>query len=161
EVPLTAEDKRVVDLLERAGKRFSALVREKFEDSAPAVRPLTDNIQRLQMSVPAPAAPEPPPPAPTPSAASAPRSPARAPSAATPPAAAPPATGPSVSLAAPGAKLADPAEVGKFSREVSKSLIHAATTLRGAAAADLNGYLFLRLGVFLTAKLPPAQGSTT
>lgn len=158
EVRLTADDERAVARLERACERFSAQIREKFVDSAPAIRPLTDNIQRLKLSLPVAAPDEPPPPAPTPSTRGAPRPPAPPAKAA---AAAEPMASQSVSLAASGATLADPAEVGKFSREVAKSLIQASKTLRGAAAADVNGYLFLRLGVFLTAKSPPAQGTVT
>ncbi|HJL20245.1 MAG TPA: type VI secretion system domain-containing protein, partial [Sandaracinaceae bacterium LLY-WYZ-13_1] len=74
------------------------------------------------------------------------------------PAAAAPAA---VSLDAGEATLADPAEVDKFARQVSKSLISAGKTLRTEAVADASGYLFLRLGVLMTAKAPPAQGGAT
>ncbi|HJL14169.1 MAG TPA: type VI secretion system ImpA family N-terminal domain-containing protein, partial [Sandaracinaceae bacterium LLY-WYZ-13_1] len=52
EVTLTADDKHAVALLDRAAKRFVDVVRDKFEDAAPPVRPLSDNVQRLKMSVP-------------------------------------------------------------------------------------------------------------
>jgi type VI secretion system protein VasJ len=155
ESPVKAADKAAIELLELAAKRFASVLRDKFEDAAPSVRPLLDNVQRLKMSVPEPAAPPPPKPAAAPPAA-APRPAAPAPAAAAPKPAA------SVALGdAPAAALADPKEVGKFAAGVSKSLLDAAKALRDAAPGDPTSYTFTRLGLALGFAVPPAQGSET
>jgi type VI secretion system ImpA/VasJ family protein len=157
-VSLTAADKHAVELLEVAAKRFALVVRDKFEDAAPPVRPLTENVQRLKMALPAPAPPPAaaPPPPPPPPQAQAPRpQPAAAPAAA----AAKPAA---VALGdGPAAALADPKEVGKFATAVGKSLLDAAKVLREAAPADPTSYTFMRVGLALGVSLPPAQGTAT
>lgn len=163
EAQLKADDRPAVELLEVAAKRFASIVREKFEDAAPSLRPLLDNVQRLKLSLPEPA-PPPPPPTPKPEPAPAPAQPAApaAPSAAPVQAAPPPKAPASVSLeAAPAATLADPKEVAKFTGAISKSLIDASKALREAAPADPNSYTFLRLGLALGFSLPPAQGNAT
>jgi type VI secretion system protein VasJ len=161
-VALTANDKHAVELLEVAAKRFASVVRDKFEDAAPPVRPLVENVQRLKMALPEPApAPAAPPPPPPPQAqpAAAPRPQAAA---APPPAAAAPKPAASVSLGdGPAAALADPKEVGKFATAVGKSLLDAAKLLRDAAPADPTSYTFVRLGLALGVTVPPAQGTET
>ncbi|GAB5550345.1 MAG: hypothetical protein SangKO_101050 [Sandaracinaceae bacterium] len=147
---LTAKDRHAVELLEEASKRFIAVVRDKFEDAAPSVRPLQDNIQRLKMSVPEPAAPKPaaPPPqaAPKPAAA-APR----------------PAAAPAAAPAAPSAPadLADTKEVKKFATNVGKSLVDAAKSLREASLSEPMSFTFVRVGLALGATVPPAEGGQT
>jgi len=157
EAQLTPGDRAAVELLEASAKRFASVVREKFEDAAPSVRPLLDNVQRLKMSLPEPAAPPPPKPAADPVPA-----PAAPPRPASPPPAAAPKPAASVSLGdAPAAALADPKEVGKFATAIGKSLIDASKALREAAPADPTSYTFVRLGLSLGFSLPPAQGSET
>lgn len=162
-VPLTAADKHAVDLLEVSVKRFASVVRDKFEDAAPSVRPLLDNVQRLKMAVPEPAPA--PVAAPPPAAQPAPAPKAAAPAAAAPTAAAPAAAvkpAAAVSLGeGPAAAMADPKEVGKFATAVGKSLLDAAKVLREAAPADPTSYTFVRLGLALGVALPPAQGAET
>ncbi len=157
EVVPTAADKHAVELLEVAVKRFAAVVRDKFADAAPPVRPLQNTVERLKMSVPEPVAAKP---APAPTAA-APRPAQASPGSAPKPAAAP---GPSASVAlgdAPATALADPKEVGKFATAVSKSLVDAAKAMREAAPGDPTSYTFLRLGLALGVNIPPAQGHET
>ncbi len=157
ETKLTADDKHAVDLLETAAKRFANVVRDRFEDAAPSLRPLLDNVQRLKMSVPAPAAP--PPPKPAAPQAAAPQQPR--PAAQSAPAAAP-AKPAAVALGdAPAAALADPKEVGKFATALGKSLVDASKVLREAAPGDPNAYTFVRLGLALGFNPPPAQGTST
>jgi type VI secretion system protein VasJ len=162
EVVLKPADKHAVDLLEVAVKRFSAMVRDKFEDAAPPVRPLLDSVQRLKMNVPEPPpqrAPEPPPAPPVDNRREA--APAAAPTPAAPRPEAP-REAKAVSLGdGPAAALADPKEVGKFATAVGKSLLDAAKLLREAAPADPTSYTFVRLGLALGVSLPPAQGTET
>lgn len=154
----TAKDKDDVELLEASAKRFASVVRDKFEDAAPPVRPLVETVQRIKMSV--PEQPAPPPPPPPPPAAPAPALKPAAP-AATAPAPSPAAAAP-ISLDPGGATLADPAEVGKFTNAVAKTLIDASKIVRAAAPQDPIGYTLLRAALALTAKLPPiTNGATT
>ena len=151
-LPLTAKDKQAVEQLEYAVKRFADVVRDKFEDAAPSLRPLQDNVQRLKMSVPEPAPKAPPPSAPkaaTPAAAAA--RPAAAPSA---------SAGVQLSSGA-GAALADPKEVGNFIKTISKSLVDAAKLIREAAPTDPTSYQFNRVALLLGSKAPPAEGGAT
>jgi type VI secretion system protein VasJ len=155
EAALSAADKTAIEMLDVAAKRFASVVREKFEDAAPRVRPLLDNVQRLRMSVPEPAAPPPPKREPAPPPPAPPRPATQpAPTASSAPAAA-------TLGAAPAAVLADPKEVGKFAGALGKSLVDAAKVLRDAAPADPTSYTFLRLGLALGFTLPPAQGTET
>ncbi|MCZ7682603.1 MAG: type VI secretion system ImpA family N-terminal domain-containing protein [Sandaracinaceae bacterium] len=85
----TTKDKADVELLEASAKRFTNVVRDKFEDAAPSVRPFLETVQRVAMSVPEEAPPPPPPP---------PRPAAQAAAPAPRPAAAPAAAGAPVSL---------------------------------------------------------------
>lgn len=148
---LTAKDRHAVELLEEASKRFANVVRDKFEDAAPSIRPLLDNVQRLKMSVPEPAAPKPAAPPPQAQPAAAPRP---APAAAKPAAPAP---------AAPSAPadLADTKEIKKFATDVGKSLLDASKALREASLAEPMSYTFLRVGLALGANVPPAEGGQT
>ncbi len=143
ELALRAEDGPAIERLEVAVKRFTDVVRDKFEDAAPSTRSLSDNLQRLKMSLPAPKAPEPPKPAAAAAPAPAPRA-----------AAAPPAAAASVSLGGVSAQLADPQEVTKFTRELSHTLGKAARDLRDATLADPHSYVFVRLGLGLGARPP-------
>ncbi|MCB9594827.1 MAG: type VI secretion system protein TssA [Sandaracinaceae bacterium] len=154
DVKLTADDKPKVELLEVAVKRFAETVRDKFEDAAPSIRPLQDNVQRLKMSVPEKAAPPPPPkPAAAPAAAPAPRPAAAAPSS---------SGGASVpSAQIETGSLADAKEIAKFTRDVSKVLTDAAKSIREASPEDATSYHLLRLGTAVKQTRIKAEGNKT
>ncbi|MGE0787598.1 MAG: type VI secretion system protein TssA [Sandaracinaceae bacterium] len=143
----TASDRVAVDRLDASAKRFAGVVRDKFEDAAPSLRPFTETIQRVKMSVPAPKPAAPPP------SAAAPAAPARP---------APAAPKADVALAAPSGSLADAAQLGPFTKQITMSLLDAAKVLRDAAPKDPASYGFVRLGAAIGAKPPPiAKGNET
>ncbi|MEM9190414.1 MAG: type VI secretion system protein TssA [Myxococcota bacterium] len=152
ETPLTADDGPVLSRLEFAAKRFASVTRDKFEDAAPALRPLQENIQRLTLSLPKPESkPEKKPePAPAPKTS------------ASPPASTSPTPKATVALDAPAAALADAADISKFLLEVGTSLTKAGSKVRAASASDPNGYRLPRIGLYLHIQsAPPAQGQKT
>lgn len=152
----TSKDKADVELLEASAKRFANVVRDKFEDAAPSVRPFLETVQRVVISVPEDAPPPPPPPPkPAPQAAAPAAAPRPAPAAAASGAAA------AVSLEGASATLADAAEIGKFTTGVAKSLMDAAKVVRAAAPQDPNGFIFVRAALALTTKLPPINNGVT
>ncbi len=153
---VTAADRDSVMLLEEAVKRLVSVVGSRFEDQAPPVRPLRDNVKRVILSLPEPE-PEPAPvqpvqPAPT--AAPAPVAPKPA------PAAAPKAAAQVVSAAMPdAASFAASADVKKFLQQVGESLYKAARELKKANPGAPQAYRLARLGLYLHLEgPPPAEG---
>jgi len=153
EVKLTADDAQSVELLEISVKRFTATVRDKFEDAAPSVRPLQDTVQRLKMSVPAKAAPKP---EPKPQAAAAPQASAPRP--------APASSGGGAAMPSASVEvgdLTDAKEIKKFAKEVGGSLGKAAKSIRDASLEEPFAYHFQRLAIMAGQGLPPADNGQT
>jgi type VI secretion system protein VasJ len=139
-----ASDREAVAVLGEAVQKFGDVVRDKFGADAPAMRPLSEAVDRLMMSLPAEAPPPPPPSA------------APAPTAAPSPSAAPVAAPP---VAAPPVNVADPTS---YLREVGSALASGANSLRRAQPADPAPYRAVRTGLWLhLAAPPPATGNKT
>lgn len=102
---VSAADRPAFDLVVAGYKAMGATAREKLEDHAPAMRSVSDALQRIDLKLPkAASAPTPPPPAPAPPAAAPP-----APAAAPPPPAADAAPTPPPPVPAPAATAPPPA----------------------------------------------------
>ena len=141
---LTAADAPRIDALERAAKELARVTRERFEERLPPTRPLLDQIERMKLSVPKPAAPKPEPPKPAPE-----------PQRAAPPAPAPSA--PSATAAAPStvAAPANAEDVDNFLRQTATAVQQAARTLYKAAPQDPTAYRLLRIALYLAIRQPP------
>ncbi len=132
EVPIGAGDHDAVDALDAAVKRLRVVVGERFEDAAPALRPLSDTVERLKMSLPARAdAPAPADAAPSEDTSDTePPPPPDAPPDAPPPDAPPP----DASAAAPPAEPAAPAEATPD--DLYAQLLEAASKWTGPCPGD-------------------------
>jgi len=142
--PKGGSNRVVVDRLSVAARTFAALVRDKFGDDAPGLRPLLDGIERMKLSLPADA----PPPSTTPHVTT-----AAAPAAA-------PAPQPASNTAAPvmpatPSTFASGAEITPFLQQVGGTLTAAATALRSASPSDANAYRLRRLGLYMATQAPP------
>jgi len=153
DLPLQQSDREAVTLLDAACKRFSKVLRDRFEDQAPGIRPLLDNVQRLMLSVPEPE--------PEPEPAPAPAAPEPAPAAAQPaaqpaPAAAPPPQAASSSVSMPeAASFSGVDDLVPFLQKVGKSLSKAGRELFKADKANPAGYRLTRLGLYMHMEEPP------
>lgn len=140
--PKGGQDRLVVERLSVASRTFAAIVRDKFGDDAPGLRPLLGGIERLKLSLPSEAPPTPPAPAPV---APAPVAPAPA-----------PVASPAPALSATVAEaLAAGAEITPFLQQIGTTLSGAATTLRSANASDPNAYRLRRLGLYMAVQAAP------
>ena len=166
-IPVTAQDRKVLNDLDFAAKHLSRVAREKFADNCPAMRPLTEGVQRLMMNLPAEAPAEPvapPPQSATPEQSVAP-APVAAPVAAPPP---PPPPAP-VAVATPVAVVAmpsvaasapaDASQVVDFLAGLGASMFDAAGTLRNADATNPLSYRMARLGMYMHLTQPPSANA--
>lgn len=163
-----ASERAAVERLEVAAGRFAEVTRARLGDEAPALRPLSERVGRLRMSLPAEEAPAaasggraggaggaeaPADGAPASEGAAAGAGPAEG-AAPARPSAAPPAEVPDMP-AAPAAELADAGEVKKFLGDVGKALQNAARLLFQASSADPTPYRLLRTALYLHLESPP------
>ena len=156
DVPIKATDKQAIDLLEHATKQLVEIVYERFEDSAPALGTLRDNVQRLKLSVPEPEAPKP---APAPQPAQPPPAQPEPQPAQPQPQAAKPAA--SVAVKTPDApgEMAGADQVVPFLRDVGASLYKASRELFKANKSSPLCYRLSRLGLYLHMEEPPPTTS--
>ncbi len=144
EAKVTADDREGIELLQAITKRFVARAREKFEDNGPALGPLQQAIQRLALSVPAPAPAAPPPPPSPPSSATPAVDAAPAPQASSAP-----LTGPAAPAIAAGG---DPSQI---LRDISDYLRGAADVIGTAKPTHPAAIRLRRFGLFLPVELAP------
>jgi type VI secretion system protein VasJ len=155
---LQAKDRPAVEELKVIAEKFREVVFEKFEDQAPALGPLKDNIERILIGLPQEKPkPKPPEKKPAPAVAAAPAAqdggdggggeaaPAAAASSA-------PAAG---MPAAPAASMGSPEDLGKYMRDIGMSMLDAGKKLRKAQATSPEAYRLIRLGMWLEILQPP------
>lgn len=143
--PVSAGDRDILQALDEMAKGFAQRVREKFDGQAPSLKPMTDGIARLILSVPA----EAPPPPPQPQA----------------PEGSPPPPPPRAENAPAKAAAAVPPPVAQFSGEIPTflrqsggGLMSLASQLRSANTADPLAYRLWRSGLWLrVTELPRAD----
>jgi type VI secretion system protein VasJ len=154
--PRGAWDRETLARLQLAAKAFAATARDKLGDDAPGLRPLLEQIARLEMSLPAPAPPPPPPAQPSPAQPSpAQPSPAQPSPAQPSPAQPSPAPRPAAAPMPSAPTLAAGADVTLFLQQSGNALVAAAKTLRAASAADPVAYRLLRTGLYLASAAAP------
>ena len=170
---VTAKDRKTLSDLDFVAKQLAKVAREKFADACPAMRPLTEGVQRLMMNLPAEAAPEPPPPPPPPppsaepaaQAAPPPPPPPPPPVAAAPPPPPPPVAAAPVAVAMPSVSVSAPADasaVVSFLSELGGNIFDASSTLRNADTTNPLSYRMARMGVYLhLVDPPPSDGGKT
>jgi len=147
-------DRDALEALDTAARRLVEVVREKFGADAPALRPLTDAIERLQLSLPPePAAPAAPADAPPTSAAPVTPTPTATPAAPQVPTTAP---------ATPPPVFAGGADPIAFLRDFGSALASAAGEIRRADPTHPAPYRVLRTGLWLhLSAAPPSSGNKT
>ena len=165
---VTANDRKTLSDLEFVAKHLAKVARDKFGDACPAMRPLTEGVQRLSMNFPPEAPPEPPPLPPSAEPVAPPPPVAGQPPVAV---AVPVAPRPSVAVAPPVAvsvpvvSVAQPADasaVVQFLSELGSSLFDASGTLRSADSTNPLSYRMARMGSYLhLVSPPPAEGGKT
>lgn len=148
---VAAADLPKIEAVEAAGKKLAEVVRARFADQAPAMKPLLEHVERLRLSAEPPPAPEAPP----------------APAAETPAAevaggAAPAAGAPSALPAAPAAGLGSAEDATAWLGGIGDALVGAARVLRQGDAGNPASYRLLRVGLWLHFSGPPpaAAGKT-
>ncbi len=157
EQTVEASDREAVLLLEASAKRLADVITARFEDKAPAVRPLLDSVQRVILSIPEP---EPEPEAPAPQAAQAAAQPKTAAQPTTEPRA---ATKTRVSMPSVPADTADVSNLAPFLKKVGASLHQAARGIFKADKANPTSYRLSRLGLllYMEGAPPPITGQQT
>ena len=162
-IRVTPQDRKALNDLDFVTKHLSKVAREKFADNCPAMRPLTEGVQRLMMELPPEAPPEPPPPPPQ---AAAPE-PGPAPAAPPPVVAAPPPPPPppvsvaapaAIAVAAPSVSVAAPADASamqSFLSSLGAPMLEAASTLRNADNSHPLAYRMTRMGLYMHLLAPP------
>ncbi|WP_434419117.1 type VI secretion system protein TssA [Nannocystis pusilla] len=160
-------ERAALEQLKDSTTRLQQVVRARYADQAPNLRPLLQSIDQLLLTIPAPEPPKPaaPPPPPPPPKVEAPAPPPQAP----PPAPPPPQAPPPVSQASPpkpavvveppkavaAAPTADLAAVDKFLRGTGEELVKLAHALRRAKTSDALAYRLLRSGLWIYIAAPP------
>ncbi|HEY8376205.1 MAG TPA: type VI secretion system protein TssA [Nannocystis sp.] len=155
-------ERAAIEQLKDCARRLQAVVRERYGDQAPNLRPLLQSIEQLLLTVPPPEppkveAPKPEPPKPEPPKVEAPK-PAPAPAPVPAPAPARPVEAPKAVAAAPAGDAMTAAAVDRFLRGTGDELIKLAHALRRARTADPLAYRLLRSGLWIyIAALPPVR----
>lgn len=146
-------DQASFERLQASLKMFSTSMSEKFGGQAPSIAPLREGMERLRMRVTAPAAPvAPAAPAPQPAA------PGESQPVAPPPAPAVPQAQQAQPVPAPAQVMAPSAPVRSLA-EAGKAIQEEAANRRKASPMDPDAYRLMRVGMWLTVKLPPAEAN--
>lgn len=154
EQPVVASDKDALNLLDAASKQFTDTVYERFEDEAPAVRPLLNNVHRLLISLPAPALKKPV--APPPAAAQAPSSPAPTSGAQAPqPPAKPAQASMAVNLPDAPPDFVSVKDLDPFLKKIGASLHKGARAVFKADTSVATAYRLARVGLLLHMETAP------